>query len=951
MKPIRLILSAFGSYAGCETVDFEKMQKGLFLITGDTGAGKTTLFDGISYALYGQTSGRRRDGDMMRSQYAKDTDETFVEFCFKEQGKIYTIRRNPSWERQSKRKNKEGTYARTKVSAKVELTMPDGTTFVGKMKEIDAKIVEIIGMDMNQFSQVSMISQGDFMKLLLASSKERKEIFAKIFPTKIFMKVQNLLKTSEREQECELELLRMQCRNQIESVCCLPESIYAEEWKEKGVFSENGLNEILVLLEKMISEAEACEKELEKQARTAEEFLNAKRELCEKEKVCKKLDEDIQTFKQSIEKLNEDGKLKAQEMQEFYQMYETTSEAYQNKIFRLEQEIPEYQRLDKERKDYDTVHDTWNQTKEKIAQCQQKLKQLTAMNETLKEQQKKFEDCEVKAVYAQQQYHQWCEKYTKVQKVLKQKQPWEKQKRMFDASKKVLEKQLDSYRQASAEYDAMYSRFVESQAGWMAKNLKEGHPCPVCGSMHHPKYAEFKEDAFADQRMVDAARKHRDAMQEATENERQKNEELKNTLTALESQLLQETSEFMKTGKEEEVKSLIECGTFWETLGKWTVTIEKQGRLLKEEFQQCTQNVQAFKKNAEIIKSNEENQNKIQELYQGLLQAVGIQETEMKQHKQQVLQISEKLMYASEKEAAKAMRDLSMKRDTLKADKEYREQSLKKHEEELRVKQGQLSERYKQLEQEKMALKQQKKYVTEKSEESPEFFDKTVEAMETLKKTYQNQAKKIYSQCQNHQKVYHFLKMQFEQYEEVQKHYVEIRNLSRVANGELPGAAKIDFQTYMQRQYFQQMVTAANRRLAKMSRNQFLLECRDMNQLGKQGEVGLDLDVYSLVNDKTRDIKTLSGGESFMAALALALGMADVIQQEAGKIHVDTLFIDEGFGSLDDDARNEAVKILNDLAGGERLVGIISHVHELKEQIEQKIQVVKTEHGSHIRKD
>ena len=177
MKPLKLILSAFGSYGGTECVDFEKMKQGLFLITGDTGAGKTTIFDGISYALYGQTSGRRREGDMMRSQYASDTDETYVEFTFSEMGKTYTIRRNPTWFRRSRRKNKAGEYALTKESAKVELTMPDGKVFPGKMKETEQKIVEIIGMDMNQFSQVSMISQGDFMKLLLASSKDRKEIF------------------------------------------------------------------------------------------------------------------------------------------------------------------------------------------------------------------------------------------------------------------------------------------------------------------------------------------------------------------------------------------------------------------------------------------------------------------------------------------------------------------------------------------------------------------------------------------------------------------------------------------------------------------------------------------------------------------------------------------------------------------------------------------------------
>ena len=193
MKPLELILSAFGSYGGTERVDFEKMRQGLFLITGDTGAGKTTIFDGITYALYGQTSGRRREGDMMRSQYASDTDETYVAFTFSERGKVYTIRRNPAWLRRSRRKNKAGEYALTKESAKVELIMPDGKAFPGKMKETDQKIVEIIGMDINQFSQVSMISQGDFMKLLLASSRERKEVFSRIFPTKIYWQIQNNL--------------------------------------------------------------------------------------------------------------------------------------------------------------------------------------------------------------------------------------------------------------------------------------------------------------------------------------------------------------------------------------------------------------------------------------------------------------------------------------------------------------------------------------------------------------------------------------------------------------------------------------------------------------------------------------------------------------------------------------------------------------------------------------
>ncbi len=181
---------------------------------------------------------------------------------------------------------------------------------------------------------------------------------------------------------------------------------------------------------------------------------------------------------------------------------------------------------------------------------------------------------------------------------------------------------------------------------------------------------------------------------------------------------------------------------------------------------------------------------------------------------------------------------------------------------------------------------------------------------------------------------------------ELQRKYELIGNLSRTANGNLSGAVKMDFETYVQRQYFKQIIRAANKRLVRMTSGEFILQCREVKNLGSQGQAGLDLDIYHMASDSVRDVKTLSGGESFMASLSMALGLADIVQNAAGAIHLDTMFVDEGFGSLDDTARGQAIRILNDLADEKRLVGIISHVNELKEQIERRLAVTRTDRGS-----
>ena len=306
------------------------------------------------------------------------------------------------------------------------------------------------------------------------------------------------------------------------------------------------------------------------------------------------------------------------------------------------------------------------------------------------------------------------------------------------------------------------------------------------------------------------------------------------------------------------------------------------------------------------------------------------------------------MSFTSKTEAEQRLSNLKREMEQLKKALDKAEADLETWTEKQHLKQGQFGERQQMLKQTELELAQAKAKYSALLETSGWPPETEYCVLEAKREALAGEEKDIYAVRQTNVKIYERLERLLADYGGEQENFARVRHLSRIANGQMAGMVRIDFQTYMQRRYFEQMVDAANRRLAGMSGHQFLLECRELENLGRQGEAGLDLDVYSLVNDSVRDVKTLSGGESFMAALALALGMADVIQQEAGKIHVDTLFIDEGFGSLDENARNQAIRILNELAGNDRLVGIISHVSELKEQIEQKIVVTKTNKGSSI---
>ena len=956
MKPLRLILSAFGSYGGRECVDFEKMKQGLFLITGDTGAGKTTIFDGITYALYGQTSGRRREGDMMRSQYATDTDETYVEFTFSELGKVYTVRRNPVWLRRSRRKNKDGEYALTKESARVELTMPDGKAFPGKMKETDQKIVEIIGMDMNQFSQVSMISQGDFMKLLLADSKERKKIFSQIFPTEIYWLLQNRLSEQEKQMSVSLENIRRDCQRDIENVQCLPDSSYKEAWKEKGAFSDVDNKPVLELLEAMEQEAEQQEDALRASMTVVEKLLSAEREAQEKELRRKRLLEETKILENELPQIQDKVRAAGQVLEAVRARYDTEWPKKQEQQLILNREMPEYDRLDQEEAALKQLAQMLQNSVAAAKRAEEKEAETKKLRERLERQQEVLKDSGIRLNQANQKLEECQGKMVLLTGLWNKKPLWEKFVSENEAAVKKAEESLSAYKEASRRHEQLYEQFIASQAGLMARQLVEGEPCPVCGSLHHPALSQDEgaaghrttvpnkdADKMIDRSMVDQAKKVREAAEKAVEKARLKCQKLSEEGAALKSGILNDADSIL-----EAPDRLFEEGNFWKSIFDIGHDSQRALQAARQQAQQIKKECDCFEANTKKLKALEKEQEQLGTEHTEMLQRQASLSAEKKSREESLSAMKSKMSFSSKNEAVKCLSNLNREMEQLKNALERAEADEKTWTGTLQLNRGQFSERQQMRNQAETEANDAKEKYARLLETSGWPAETEHLALETRREQLTETEKNIYSIRRTNKRIYERLSRLLKDYGGEQENFARIHHLSRIANGQMAGMARLDFQTYMQRRYFQLMVYAANRRLAEMSGHQFLLECRSLENLGRQGEVGLDLDVYSLVNDSTRDVKTLSGGESFMAALALALGMADVIQQEAGKIHVDTLFIDEGFGSLDENARNQAIRILNELAGGDRLVGIISHVSELKEQIEQKILVSKNDRGSHL---
>lgn len=912
MRPLKLTMAGFGPYAGVQVLDFDCLgSSGLYLITGDTGAGKTTIFDAITFALFGEASGNNRNPSMLRSKYAKEDMPTKVELTFAYSGKVYTVTRNPTYERAKIK----GTGTTTE-SAGAELTYPDGRQ-VTKNEEVDAAIREIIGLTREQFSQIAMISQGDFRKLLQAETSERQKIFRDIFKTDFYVMLQNQLKEKAGEVRGQRDQASQSIRQYINGVTCDEDSVYALD-AQKAKNGELPVTEVIELFRALLeqdrqaelaleAELAAVEKELEQitsQLTQAEAYEAAKTVLAERVAEEAALSAQLEIARDALSAAQETV---------------PEQEGMQSRITETELLLPSYDELEayraaraaaqaelakaqttqenavKEKNDL-TTEITGLRTEQKdLADVSAEKEKLAAQLQQLGDRQKQFVD-----------FLSGMEGLAREQAELAKRQ--EGYLKAEEASSELLR-----------EYEVKERAFLREQAGIMASGLTAGMACPVCGSVEHPRLAVLAEDAPTEAD-VKAAKAEYDRAQDKTKKASNEAQKLKGTVGTTEEILAKE------------LDSLIPGIS----LADGAKAAEEQENLLAVQIEGLNVQIVALTKKMARREELDVLLPKKELLLRAAEETITVKTAEIasltakaESSEAQIHALRNKLAFPDKAAAEAEISALRAESDKLRQNLQTAETAHNQCKENLAGVRGTIEQLHKQLEGgvdiDTVQLRTKKdEYAAQKT---------VVMAKQKI----------VHTRISANETALQGVSAKAAEVERLDKKYVWMKALSDTANGSVSGKDRVMLETYIQTTYFERILARANIRLQKMSGGQYDLKRREEAD-NKKSQSGLELDIIDHINTTERSVNTLSGGEAFLASLALALGLSDEVQMSTG-IHLDTLFVDEGFGSLDSEALNKAYNTLAGLTEGNRLVGIISHVAELKEKIDKQIVVKKEKTG------
>ena len=874
MKPVKLIMNAFGAYLKKTEIDFTRFDgRSLFLITGDTGAGKTTIFDAISFALYGRASGQNREAKSLRSDYAAPTEPTYVEFTFSHKGEIWRVKRNPAYTRLTKDGKSETTQA---PGATLHNDSDPSFRPISGVKDVDDKLREIIVLSHDQFTQTVMIAQGDFMKILTAKSVERKELFQKIFRTERYFKLQQRLKELWSEAQAESEALDDQILT--EQMKIEPEEEFPDAEKLRSL-KDNPLNaeKLLPLLTKLVAFETSGKNKAEKAEKKADkEIIDLNKQVIQAEND----NAEFETLKKLISRKAE---LDARK-EEFAGSANKLALAKRAVSVSAKEQlsVKADARRQKAEKDFALAV-------KKRDDCEKKLPDL---NNAAAEAKAKLPEADKANAEA--------EKLAACVPDLKKR---DELKLSIEKAGKALQKAYKESEKADKEYAAVKQQYYASQSALLALELTEGTPCPVCGSLTHPAPAPMTDASVTREQFEQseqAQRKAADALHACDGKLQELNGKLTEMLSRLKSMNIPEDAdEAALSGKVSELRA--------------------KAKAIKDASEQAQKRLSAGNEEAAFCRSACESA------------------------EQNAKDAAEDAAAAREAFRAQVMQEGFADMNAYLTAKEYipgigaREEALREYGEEVKSVSDRVDDLGKKLEGKSIVnTAGLKKELSEKKAAKKDAGSLKMAFSATL-----NRHDEALSAIDSRVRIKNSRKEYWALIEEL--HY----NISGQPGKTGNKTDKLSFEVYVQQHFFMLVVRAANLRLTKLTGNMFHLRVKPEAK-NRQEQAGLDLEVFDSGTGKWRDVSTLSGGESFLASLSMALGLSDIVQDQSGETRLETMFIDEGFGSLDENALNSAVNLLVQLAGGDRLVGVISHMEELRNRIDSQIVVRKTGTGSEI---
>ena len=926
MRPLRLTLSAFGPYAAETTLDLEKLGKGgLYLITGDTGAGKTTIFDAITYALYDHSSSGIREGSMLRCKYADDKTPTFVELEFEVHGVRYTVRRNPEYQRPKARG--EGM---TTEKADATLTYPDDRPPVTKAKDVTAAVQEIIGLDYNQFSQIVLIAQGQFTKLLNASTEERSRIFRKLFRTQRYAQLQERLQAEASALNQQRTAQNAKLDSLLDGLQFSPEDPDAEALR--ALCAQTVPETALALLDALtarqaaaLEEAGTALQATEAQLDTVQQQLGAAAQAQRLAQQLAARQAELAAAKPALGAARAEADRHAGDAVQL--------DALTAQVTQAQSALAAYDALDTLCRQQTEARDA---ARLAAAQAHKRRTQLDSLNAALAAAETELAalaDADTRLLALQNRSAQLTQRGEALAKL---------EQRLADCQRqaKAAHKAQENYRaaaaaqdEARARRDALERAFLDAQAGLLAESLTEGAPCPVCGSTHHPARALLPHTAPT-QAQVEAAR------QTAAEADRQ----AQNASAAAQSALA--AANEAKTSLRRDAETLLP-ERFTTPEGTVPLTFALMTNVLSEENAalqtaqtdckaQCRQAEADCRRKAQLEADRQAKTRQRPALEQSAAEAdrsAAAQNASADALEGQIAERRAALPYPRRADAQAALDKLEADRRALRTGMDTAQRKLKQAEQTVAAAEAAVE----------ALTAQQTAAQKELPARSAEELTAQQTALTAAREALRSREKQLSAQLLPNRKTAAQYRAAAEARQVLESRWQWVSALAATAGGTLTSKQKIRLEAYIQMNYLDRILRYANTRLMQMTAGQYELE--RIGAENQRSQSGLDLGVIDHYNGTRRSVKTLSGGESFKASLALALGLSDEVQSSAGGIRLDTLFLDEGFGSLDEESLELAIRVLSGLTEGDRLVGIISHVGALKDRIDRQVVVHKARTG------